>query len=83
MPLIADSVNFVIDFSMRAMPFGLLGDELVPAVVDDARHILYTLSAVQIAATYDALAELDSEAIVKYVCGLQGPAQARSSRRVN
>jgi len=34
-------------------------------------HILYTLSAVQIAATYDAVAELDSEAIVKYVCGLQ------------
>ena len=35
------------------------------------QHILYTLSAVQIAATYDAVAELDSEAIVKYVCGLQ------------
>jgi len=34
-------------------------------------HILYTLSAVQIAATYDALGELDSEAIVKYVCSLQ------------
>lgn len=35
------------------------------------QHILYTLSAVQIAATYDALGELDSEAIVKYVCSLQ------------
>ena len=37
------------------------------------QHILYTLSAVQIAATYDALGELDSEAIVKYVCSLQIP----------
>ena len=37
------------------------------------QHILYTLSAVQIAATYDAIDELDSEAIVKYVCGLQSP----------
>ena len=36
-------------------------------------HILNTLSAVQIAATYDALGELDSEAIVKYVCSLQRP----------
>ena len=29
---------------MRTFPFGMHGDELVTAVVDDARHILYTLS---------------------------------------
>ncbi len=34
-------------------------------------HILYTLSAVQIAATYDALGEIDADAVSAYVCGLQ------------
>eukprot|EP00095_Tigriopus_kingsejongensis_P008020 maker-scaffold1494_size38455-snap-gene-0.11 protein:Tk08020 transcript:maker-scaffold1494_size38455-snap-gene-0.11-mRNA-1 annotation:"hypothetical protein CAPTEDRAFT_118195" len=34
-------------------------------------HILYTLSAVQIAATLDALDMLDVPAIVRYVCSLQ------------
>lgn len=29
---------------MRTLPFGYTGDELVTAVVDDDRHVLYTLS---------------------------------------
>lgn len=34
-------------------------------------HILYTLSAVQILCIYDALPEIDCEAVVKYVVSLQ------------
>lgn len=37
-------------------------------------HLLYTLSAVQIAATYDALEDIiDADAVAKYVVALQQP----------
>lgn len=38
---------------------------------DHDPHLLYTLSAVQIAVQYDAVSELDVEGIVGYVVGLQ------------
>ncbi|ALC40007.1 betaggt-II [Drosophila busckii] len=36
-------------------------------------HMLYTLSAVQILCTYNALDEIDSEAVVRFIVGLQQP----------
>lgn len=36
-------------------------------------HILYTLSAVQILCTYDCLADIDVEAIARFVASLQQP----------
>jgi len=36
-------------------------------------HLLYTLSAIQILCTYQALEEIDCEAVVRFVVGLQQP----------
>lgn len=36
-------------------------------------HMLYTLSAVQILCTYDALDQIDFDAVVRYIVGLQQP----------
>lgn len=36
-------------------------------------HMLYTLSAVQILCTYDALDQIDCDAVVRYIVGLQQP----------
>lgn len=36
-------------------------------------HMLYTLSAVQVLSTYDALDVIDCDAVVRYVVGLQQP----------
>ncbi|KCV69688.1 hypothetical protein, variant [Fonticula alba] len=39
-------------------------------------HLLYTLSAIQILATYDALDRVDTDRVVEYVCSLQLPGGA-------
>ncbi|XP_068140306.1 geranylgeranyl transferase type-2 subunit beta [Drosophila tropicalis] len=36
-------------------------------------HLLYTLSAIQILCTYDAVDEIDTDAVVRFVVGLQQP----------
>ena len=59
--------EFVIDFVMRCrQPCGGFAGN-----VDHDAHILYTLSAVQILALFDALELLDETSVMAYIAGLQ------------